>query len=140
TFNPAFCSSNIIGGSIRSMPIGMLPTPASRMSEAISSACRSIRPKAGATVPRMPMSPGLAILRPEPGRGKLVMPSRRAAVPKDGMVGGGGEQGEAARLAAPPFADLGRGEVADVVDVEDEQRAQLGLLQRRLDAAEPVAM
>jgi hypothetical protein len=41
------------------MPTGMLPTPASRMSEAISLAWRSIKPKAGATVPRMPMSPAL---------------------------------------------------------------------------------
>ena len=42
-----------------STPIGMSATPASRISEAISSAWRFIRPKAGLTVPRKPISPAL---------------------------------------------------------------------------------
>jgi hypothetical protein len=46
----------------------------------------------------------------------------------------------AAELVALPFADLGRGDVANVVDVEHEQRAELGILQRRLDAAEAIAV
>ena len=57
--SPAFCSSNIIGGSTMSTPIGMSATPASRSSEAISSACRFISPNAGSTVPRRPISPAL---------------------------------------------------------------------------------
>ena len=58
-FSPAFSNSNIIGGSTMSMPIGMSATPASRMSEAISSAWRFISPNAGLTVPRSPISPAL---------------------------------------------------------------------------------
>ena len=83
---------------------------------------------------------GLAILRLEPRRIKLVMHGRGAEVPQDRIVAGAGQQREAAELVALPFADLGRGDVADVVDVEDQQRAELGLLQRRLDAAEPIAV
>ena len=56
---PAFSNSNIMGGSMMSTPTGILCTPASLMSEAISLAWRSISPKAGLTVPRRPMSPAL---------------------------------------------------------------------------------
>src|SRR5215475_2945701 len=47
------------GGATMSTPIGRSATPASRISEAISSAWRFIRPKAGLTVPRRPISPAL---------------------------------------------------------------------------------
>src|SRR5262249_19830977 len=39
-----------------------------------------------------------------------------------------------------PFADLGRGDVTDVVDVEDQERAEFGILQRLADARQPIAM
>src|SRR6266496_1055522 len=42
-----------------STPTGILWTPASLSSEAISLACRSISPNAGLTVPRRPMRPAL---------------------------------------------------------------------------------
>ena len=58
-FSPAFCSSNIIGGSMMSTPTGILSTPASFSSDAISLAWRSISPNAGLTVPRRPISPAL---------------------------------------------------------------------------------
>ena len=59
TFSPAFSNSNIIGGSMMSTPTGILSTPASLSSDAISLAWRSIRPKAGSTVPRNPIRPAL---------------------------------------------------------------------------------
>ncbi len=59
TLSPAFSSSNIIGGSMISTPIGILSQPASRMSEAISSAWRFISPNDGDTVPRSPIRPAL---------------------------------------------------------------------------------
>ena len=40
------------------------------------------------------------------------------------------QQREAAELVALPFADLGGGDVADVVDVEEEQRAAFRLVER----------
>src|SRR6185437_10069041 len=45
-----------------------------------------------------------------------------------------------AEVVAFPLADLARDDVAEVVDVADEQRAEFGILQRLLDAAEPVAV
>jgi hypothetical protein len=63
----------------------------------------------------------------------------RAEVPQDGIAVAG-EQSPTAELVALPLADFGRGDIADVVDVEDQQRAQLGLLERLFDAAQPVAM
>src|SRR5581483_4766214 len=60
--------------------------------------------------------------------------------PEDRVVAGAGEQRETAELVTLPFADLGRRDVADIVDVEDQERAELGLLQRRLDATEPVTV
>ena len=42
-----------------STPTGMSATPASRISEAISSAWRFISPNDGCTVPRRPISPAL---------------------------------------------------------------------------------
>ncbi len=59
TVIPAFCSSNIIGGSMMSTPTGILATPAALRIEAISSAWCFIRPKAGSTVPRKPTKPAL---------------------------------------------------------------------------------
>ena len=65
-----------------------------------------------------------------------------AAEPKSHRIGSpvARQQRPAAELVALPLADLGRGEVADVVDVEHQQRAEVGLLQRLLDAREPVAV
>src|SRR5256885_12646512 len=43
-------------------------------------------------------------------------------------------------LFRSPLADLGRGDVADVVVVEQQQRAEVGLLQRLLGAAKSKAV
>ena len=62
-----------------------------------------------------------------------------AEVPQDRLAGAG-EQRPARELVTLPFADLGRGDVADIVDVKDQERAELGVLQRLLDAREPIAV
>ena len=67
--------------------------------------------------------PGLAVLRLEPRRVELVVHGGGAEIPQDRLAVAG-EQRPAAELVALPFADLGRGDVADVVDVEDQQRAE----------------
>ena len=122
-----------------STPTGMSPTPASRISAAISSAWRFIRPNAGDTVPRRPISPALQFSGLSQGTNSLWC---TAAEPKSHRIGSPSrvEQGPAAELVALPFADLGRRDVADVVDVEHQKRAQLGGLEGLLDAAEPIAM
>ena len=133
---PAFCSSNSIGGSMMSTPTGMLPTPASRISEAISSACRSIRPKDGDDGAAQAEQARLAVFRLEPRRIEPVVHGGRAEVPQDRIGAAARQQRPAADLVALPLADLGGGEIADVVDVHHQQRAEVGLLQR-LPGARP---
>src|SRR5262245_10821271 len=147
---PAFSSSNIIGGSMMSTPTGILWTPASLSSDANSLAWRSISPKARLKVRRRPMM--LALQPPGWRQGvqgvgwpaaarstQLVVQGGGAEVQRDrGAVAG--EQRPAAELVALPLADLGRGNVAGVIDVEGEQRPELGFFQRLLDAAQPLSV
>ena len=82
---------------------------------------------------------GFAVLRLEPRRIEPVMDGGRAEIPKDRVLAAD-EQHPARELVARPFADLGRGDVADVVVVEQNQRAEFGSFERRLRAAEPIAV
>ena len=82
---------------------------------------------------------GAEVLRRQPVAIEPVMHGGGAEVPLDRIVVAG-QQREAAELVALPFADLGAGEIADVVDVEDQQRAEVGVLQRLLGAAEAIAV
>ena len=82
---------------------------------------------------------GLAVLRLEPRRIELVMDGGRAEVPQDRILAAD-QQRKARQLVARPFADLGRGDVADVVVVEQQQRAEVGCLERGLRARQPVAV
>src|SRR5262249_52773026 len=81
--------------------------------------------------------PGLAVLRLEPRHVQPMVDGGGAEVPQD-RVAIARQQRPAAQLVAFPLADLGRGDVADVVDVEDQQGAELGILQGLLDAAQAI--
>ena len=81
---------------------------------------------------------GLAMLLQQPRRIEPVVHGGRAEIPDDRLLALG-EQREAGELVALPFADLGRGHVADVVDVEQQQRAEVGALQRLARAGDAVA-
>ena len=61
----------------------------------------------------------------------------RAEVPDERLLAAH-QQREAAELVALPFADLGGGDVADVVDVEEEQRAALRFVERRAGPCQAV--
>src|SRR6202521_822272 len=78
------------------------------------------------------------MLLQQPRRIEPVVQGGRAEVPDDRLLALG-EEREARELVALPFADLGRGHVADVVDVEEQERAELGALQRLARAGDPVA-
>ena len=75
-----------------------------------------------------------AILRLEPGRIELVVHRGRAEVPQDRVLPAH-QQRPARELVARPFADLGRGDVTDIVVVEQQQRAEIGFFERGLRAA-----
>src|SRR6266850_4509619 len=97
------------------------------------------QPEGGIDGAAQPDEPCLAVLRQEPGRVELVVDGSRAEIPQDRLTGAR-EQRPTRELVALPLADLGRGDVADVVDVEDQERAELGGLQRLPYAAQPVTM
>src|SRR6478752_10591177 len=63
----------------------------------------------------------------------------RAEVPQD-RVATACQQHPARKLVAGPFADLGRRDVTNVVVIEQQQRAEIGSLERGLRAAKAIAM
>src|SRR5262249_11029363 len=80
---------------------------------------------------------GPAVLRQKPGRVELVMHGRRAEVPQDRLAGTR-EQCPTRKLVALPFADLCGGDVANVVDVEDKERTEIGFCERLPYAGEAI--
>src|SRR5438874_13698970 len=81
----------------------------------------------------------MAIVLMEPGRVEPVMLRRRAEIP-DMRIAAAGEERVARELVARPIADDGARHVADVVLVEDEQRAQVRFGERLSRAAQAIAM
>src|ERR1051326_6360386 len=73
--------------------------------------------------------------RSEPRAVDLMMARSRAEVPEDRLVVLR-QQRETHELVHRPSADVRGGNVADVVHVEAEERAHLGLFKRRFDARE----
>ena len=67
------------------------------------------------------------------------MDGGRAEVPKDGIAAAHQER-KARELVAGPFADLGRGDVADIVVVEQQQRTEIGGFKGGLRTRKPVAV
>ena len=119
-----------------STPSGSPSRPRSSSSTRIFRATSSARPLRRDAAQRR--DAGARALLAEPRAVELVMPRGRAEVPQDRLVALR-QQREADELVHRPRADVGRGDVADVVHVEAEQRAQLGLGERALRARQPLA-
>ena len=135
---PAFSSSNSIGGSMMSTPTGILL--AAGLLDEGGDLLGVLRHQAerGADRAAQAEQAGLAVLGLEPRRIEPVVHGGRAEVPEDRIGAALGQQRPAADLVALPLADLGGGEVADVVGVHHQQRAEVGLVQRLAGAGEPV--
>ena len=80
---------------------------------------------------------GAVVLLRHPLRVLLVVLDRRPEVPQHRVLAAG-QQRVADHLVAERAADPGLRRVADVVEVEEQERAALAGLQRRLGPAEPV--
>ncbi len=80
---------------------------------------------------------GAEVLGRKPGSEELVVARGGAEVPED-RVGAAWEEHEAGVLVACPLADVRARDVADVVRIEEKERAEIGRLERRLRALEPV--
>jgi hypothetical protein len=80
---------------------------------------------------------GTTIGRIEPVAIKAVVNRGRAEIP-DYRLLAAGKKGEPTELIALPFADLCGGNVTDIVDIEEEQRAALGIFQRLSRPGQPI--
>ena len=69
---------------------------------------------------------------------QLMMLRGRSEIPEDGLVILRKKR-EAVRFILRPCADVGRGDVADIVHVEAEQRAHFRLLEKSFRAGEAFA-
>ena len=90
----------------------------------ISRAAPRNRPASGATAPRRPIIPAWTFSGRQPRAVEPVVLGRRPEVP-DVRVAAARQQRVAGHLVACPFADVGARDVADVVEVEQEHRAEV---------------
>ena len=84
-----------------------------------------------------PDHPGMDVLRPQPRAVQPVVLGGRAEVP-DVRVAAAGQQRVAGHLVARPLADVGARDVADVVEVEQQDGADVRRLERGPGARQPV--
>ena len=124
--------------SVRSMPSGSPASPRSASSRWMRAASASGTPVSRGIAPRIEVTPGLPARLGQPRRVQLVVLGGRAEVPQH-RVALAREQHAARALVARPLADVRARDVADVVLVEQQHRAQVGLAQRRTRLLEPVA-
>ena len=132
---PSASSAASIGGSTMSTPSGMSATPSARRIAAISRAAPRNRPASGATAPRSPIIPAWMFSGAQPRAVQPVVLGGRAEVP-DVRLAAAGQQRVAGHLVARPLADVGARDVADVVEVE-QQDARRGPTRRAPSRARP---
>jgi hypothetical protein len=80
---------------------------------------------------------GTEVLRRQPGGEKLVVAGGGAEVPED-RIAAARQQREAGVLVSRPLPDVRARDVADVVRVEEEQRAELGRCERGFGSRKPI--
>ena len=123
-------SAASIGGSTMSTPIGMSATPSAlRISRDLA---RGGAEQAGVRGDGAAQAdhPGVDVLRPQPRAVQAMVLGGRAEVP-DVRIAAAGQQRVAGHLVARPLADVGARDVADVVEVEQQDGADVRRLERR---------
>ena len=137
TVTPSSARAASIGGSTMSTPIGMSATPSALRMRAIS--LRGGPEQAGVRGHGAAQADhaGVDVLLAHPRAVEPVVLGGRAEVP-DVRVAAAGQQRVAGHLVARPLADVGARDVADVVEVEQQDRADLRRRERRAGASQPV--
>ena len=138
TSMPSALSAARIGISTRSTPSGSFSRPCSRSTVATLRATSSAMPASGWNAPRRVEMPARARSVPSSQglnswwclRGRAEVPEHRLAAAR--------QHREPDQLVHRPGADVGGGQVADVGEVEGEQAAEVGRLQRGLDPGQPL--
>ena len=134
---PSACSAASIGGSTMSTPSGMSATPSPRRMSAISARCAGEQPDLWRDRAAQADHAAADVLGRQPRAVQPVVLGGRAEVPQVRLAAAG-QQREARHLVARPLADVGAGDVADVVEVEEQQGAEVGGSERLAGAAEAV--
>ncbi len=137
TVMPSASSAASIGGSTMSTPSGMSATPSARGSRAISRAAAREQARLGGDGTAQSHHPAADVLRRQPRavepvvlRGRPEVPEVRRPAARQQRVPG--------HLVAGPLADVGARRVSDVVEVEQQHRAEVGCGQRLAGTSEPV--
>ena len=117
--------------SVRSIPSGSPASPRSASSRWMRAASASGTPVSRGIAPRIEVTPACQLDSGKPRRVELVVLRRRAEVPEH-RVALARQQHAARALVARPLADVRARDVADVVLVEEQHRAE-----RRSPAATP---
>ena len=138
TVMPSAWSAASMGGSTMSTPMGMSATPSATRIALISLAAPVNRPGAGGDRAAQADHAAADVLRRQPGAVQPVVLGGAAEVPQVRLAAPR-EQREAGHLVARPLADVGARDVADVGEVEDQDRAQLRIGQRALGPGQAVA-
>ena len=139
TCSPASCSANSMAVSARSTPTGMSVDAGLAQQRHDLLGVGLHQAERGRDRAAHAEHAGPAGGRRQPVAIEPVMDGGRAEVPDHGLVAAG-QQREAAELVALPFADLGAGDVADVVDVEEQQRAAVAGGERGLRPGQAVVL
>src|SRR3954468_17856174 len=139
TSMPAFCNSNIIGGSTTSTPTGMSATPSSCRMARISFAASRKRLMSPPVAAAQAEQPRAAVIGLQPRRIELVVARRAAEIPDVGLTRAGKKR-IARQLVTRPFADDRARGVADVVLVEAKERAEAGMRERGAHPPEAIGV
>ena len=124
TVTPSSASAASIGGSTMSTPSGMSATPSARRIAAISRAARPEQAGVRGDGAAQPDHPGMDVLLAQPRAVEPVVLGRRPEVP-DVRIAAARQQRVARHLVARPLADVGARDVADVVEVEQQDGAEV---------------
>ena len=112
-----------------STPIGMSAAPSALRIVAISRAAPREEAGVRGHGAAQPDHPGMDVLRPQPRAVQAMVLGGRAEVP-DVRIAAAGQERVAGHLVARPLADVGARDVADVVEVEEQDGAEVGRLER----------
>ena len=137
TVIPSASSAAIIGGSTMSTPSGMSSTPSALQDLADLARGPPEQPGVGRHGAAQADHAGVDVLLGQPRAVQPVVLGRRPEVP-DVRAAAARLERVAGHLVARPLADVRAGDVADVVEVEQQHRAEVGGVEGGLGAAEAV--
>ena len=125
----------VLGENVVDLRGDVLGEPGTRRDRAAQR--RQSGPRAMGVVVRLARRPGVGMAVVEPRVVQLVVAGRRTEVP-DNRIAATRDEGEADQLVDRPRTDVRRRRIADVGEVEAQQRSERRLLQRLVQPGQPL--